>query len=251
MKVLITGGAGFIGSNIADRFIEDGSEVVIVDDLSYGKEENINREAKFYRCDIRDKQIPNIFEKEKPQIVIHNAAQISVRISVEDPASDADINIIGALNILEACKKYKVKKIIFASSGGTVYGEQKYFPADESHPLCPISPYGVAKLTTEKYLYYYHYSFGLNYISLRYANIYGPRQDPYGEAGVVAIFCSKIISGKNPTINGDGRQTRDYVYVGDAVEANVAAAGSDFIGEINIGTEKETDVVELFNILIR
>jgi len=249
LKVLITGGAGFIGSNVADRFIEDGSEVVIVDDLSNGKEENINKEAKFYRCDIRDKQIPNIFEKERPQIVIHNAAQISVRISVEDPASDADINIIGALNILEACKKYKVGKVIFASSGGTVYGEQQYFPADESHPLCPISPYGVAKLTTEKYLYYYHYSFGLNYISLRYGNIYGPRQDPYGEAGVVAIFCNKMISGKNPTINGDGRQTRDYVYIRDVVEANVAAAGSDFIGEINIGTGKETDVVELFNVI--
>jgi len=249
LKVLITGGAGFIGSNVADRFIEDGSEVVIVDDLSSGKEENINRKAKFYRCDIRDKQISNIFEKEKPQIIIHNAAQISVRISVEDPASDADINIIGAINILEACKKYKVRKVVFASSGGTVYGEQQYFPADESHQLCPISPYGVAKLATEKYLYYYHYNFGLNYISLRYANIYGPRQDPYGEAGVVAIFCSKIISGKSPTINGDGRQTRDYVYVGDVVEANVAAAGSDFIGEINIGTGKEIDVVELFNII--
>ncbi|MFZ3387066.1 MAG: NAD-dependent epimerase/dehydratase family protein, partial [Candidatus Hydromicrobium sp.] len=214
MKILVTGGAGFIGSNVADGLLEKNYEVVIVDDLSNGRKENVPEEAKFYKCDIRDKKLYSIFKEEKPDIVIHNAAQLSVRISVEDPLMDADINIMGGLNVVNACHTCNINKIIFASSGGTVYGEQKYFPADEKHPTYPISPYGVAKLTTENYLYYFYKTYGLKYISLRYANIYGPRQDPYGEAGVVAIFSSKILEGKNPTINGDGLQTRDYVYVG-------------------------------------
>jgi UDP-glucose 4-epimerase len=209
LKVLITGGAGFI----------------------------------------RDKEIQKIFKEEKPDIVIHNAAQLSVRVSVEDPMMDADINIMGGLNVISNCNIYKVKKIIFASSGGTVYGEQEYFPAEEDHPTRPISPYGVAKLTTEKYLYCFYKNYGLNYVSLRYGNIYGPRQDPYGEAGVVAIFSKKILEGKSPTINGDGLQTRDYVYVRDAVDINLRAIESDFTGAVNVGTGKETDVVRLLNIL--
>ena len=249
MKVLITGGAGFIGSNVADGLLKKNYKVVIVDDLSNGKKENIPKEAVFYKCDIRDKKLCSIFKEEKPDIVIHNAAQLSVRISVEDPLMDADINIMGGLNVINACHRYNVDKIIFASSGGTVYGEQKYFPADEEHPTSPISPYGVAKLATENYLYYFYRSYSLKYISLRYANIYGPRQDPYGEAGVVAIFSSKILEGKNPTINGDGLQTRDYVYVGDVVDINLKAIESDFTGPLNVGTGREITVVELFNIL--
>ena len=249
MKILVTGGAGFIGSNVADGLLEKNYEVVIVDDLSNGKKENIPKEAVFYRCDIRDKKLCSIFKEEKPDIVIHNAAQLSVRVSVEDPLMDADINIMGGLNVINACHRYNVDKIIFASSGGTVYGEQKYFPADEEHPTSPISPYGVAKLATENYLYYFYRSYSLKYISLRYANIYGPRQDPYGEAGVVAIFSSKILEGKNPTINGDGLQTRDYVYVGDVVDINLKVIESDFTGPLNVGTGRETTVVELFNIL--
>ncbi|MDD3819643.1 MAG: NAD-dependent epimerase/dehydratase family protein [Actinomycetota bacterium] len=249
MKALITGGAGFIGSNVADGLLEKNYDVVIVDDLSNGKKENIPERAKFYKCDIRDKEIYDIFQSEKPDIVIHNAAQVSVRVSVENPLMDADINIMGGLNVINACNETKIKKIIFASSGGTVYGEQEYFPADENHPKNPISPYGVAKLATENYLYYFYKTSGLKYISLRYANIYGPRQDPYGEAGVVAIFSRRILEGKNPIINGDGLQTRDYVYVGDAVDANIKAIESSFVGPVNIGTGKETSVIELFKLL--
>jgi UDP-glucose 4-epimerase len=247
LKILVTGGAGFIGSNVADGLIEAGHETVIVDDLSNGRKENISDKAKFYKVDIRDKALEDVFKKEKPDIVIHNAAQLSVRVSVEEPLLDADINIMGGLNLIDICKRYDTKKIIFASSGGTVYGDQKVFPADESHPLGPISPYGVAKLATEQYLYYYYKIYGLDYIALRYANIYGPRQDPHGEAGVVAIFSNKMLSGDTPLINGDGLQTRDYVYVGDVVKVNLDAVESDFVGPVNISTGKETDVVTLFN----
>lgn len=249
MKVLVTGGAGFIGSNVADGLLEKNYEVVIVDDLSNGRKENLPEEAKFYKCDIRDKRLYSIFKEEKPDIIIHNAAQLSVRISVENPLMDADINVMGGLNVINACHTCNINKIIFASSGGTVYGEQKYFPANEEHPTNPISPYGVAKLATENYLYYFYKTYGLKYISLRYANIYGPRQDPYGEAGVVAIFSNKILEGKNPTINGDGLQTRDYVYVGDVVDINLKAIESDFTGPLNVGTGRETNVIGLFKIL--
>jgi len=243
LKILVTGGAGFIGSNVADGLIEAGHETVIVDDLSNGREENIPCKAAFYKVDVRDKKLDDVFRKEKPDIVIHNAAQLSVRVSVEQPLLDADINIIGGLNLIDICRRYDVRKIIFASSGGTVYGEQQVFPADESHPLAPISPYGVAKLATEHYLYYYYQAYGLEYIALRYANIYGPRQDPHGEAGVVAIFSNMMLAGKAPVINGDGLQTRDYVYVGDVVKVSLAAVRSDFVGPVNIGTGRETDVV--------
>jgi len=182
MKVLITGGAGFIGSNVADTLLEKGYEVCVIDNLSSGKIQNLDSKVKFYEADIRDKSVKDIFEKEKPEIVIHNAAQVSVRNSLEDPIEDASINILGSINIFEQSRSNGVKKIIFASSGGTVYGEQQYFPADEQHPLKPISPYGVAKLSVEKYLYFYYLTYKMKYVALRYANIYGPRQDPYGEA---------------------------------------------------------------------
>ena len=249
MKALITGGAGFIGSNVADLLIENKIDVIVLDNLSSGKMENVNPRIKFYKCDIRDRKVFEIIDIERPEIVIHNAAQISVRNSVDDPESDADINIAGSINIFEACKKTGIKKIIFASSGGTVYGEQQYFPADEKHPAKPISPYGISKLSVEKYLYYYYVNFGIKYVALRYANIYGPRQDPHGEAGVVAIFSKNILSDSQPIINGDGKQTRDYVYVKDVAAANLLAIQKDFTGEINIGTGIETNVNDIFNIL--
>ena len=249
MNIIVTGGAGFIGSHTTDRLIGLGHEVAVIDNLSTGKKSNLNPKASFYDCDIRDKEVLDIFMEHKPNAVIHDAAQISVRISVEDPMQDADINIKGSLNIIEACRKAKVPRFIFASSGGTVYGEQKQFPAEETHPLAPLSPYGVAKLAVENYLYYYNKNYGLDYISLRYGNIYGPRQDPLGEAGVVAIFSKRILEGKEPTINGDGSQTRDYVFVGDVVEANVKALDASYTGPLNIGTSVETDVLGLYGLL--
>jgi UDP-glucose 4-epimerase len=249
MKVLITGGAGFIGSNIADRLIELGHRVALIDNLATGKKENINSKAIFYEYDIREKNLIGIFKKEMPDIVIHNAAQLSVRLSVEDPLYDSSVNVLGGLNVFNCSSQCGVKKVLFASSGGTVYGEQEKFPADESHSTNPISPYGVAKLASEKYLNYFNNAYGLKYTALRYANIYGPRQDPLGEAGVVAIFARKLLRGEAPVINGDGNQTRDYVFVGDVVTANIKAIESDFVGCVNIGTEKETTVNVLFSIL--
>ncbi len=246
MKILVTGGAGFIGSHVVDAYIELGHEVVVVDNLSSGSVENINPKAKFYRMDIRDREVEGLFKDEKPDVVNHHAAQMDVRKSVEDPIYDADVNIIGSLNILQNCVKYGVKKFIFASTGGAIYGEQDYFPADEEHPTRPLSPYGVAKLTVEKYLYFYKEVHGLNYVVLRYANIYGPRQNPHGEAGVVAIFTSKMLKGEQPIINGDGFQTRDYTFVGDVVRANVLALNYDRSDIFNIGTGIETDVNTLF-----
>ncbi len=251
MKILITGGAGFIGSNVADRYLELGHEVVIVDNLITGQRENIPSAAKFYEADIRDEALAGIFEKERPDIVNHHAAQMDVRKSVADPVYDANVNVIGGLNLLQNCIKYDVKKFIFASTGGAIYGEQDYFPADEAHPLRPLSPYGITKLTTEKYLYFYNQTYGFNYTILRYANIYGPRQNPHGEAGVVAIFSERILEGQQPVINGDGLQTRDYVFVGDVVKANELALDSGTNRIYNIGTGVETDVNELFRTIVK
>jgi UDP-glucose 4-epimerase len=247
MKILVTGGAGFIGSHVVDAYLELGHEVVVVDNLSSGSIENLNPKAKFYKMDIRDSDIEDLFKNEKPDVVNHHAAQMDVRKSVEDPIYDADVNIIGSLNILQNCIRYGVKKFIFASTGGAIYGEQDYFPADEEHPTRPLSPYGVAKLTVEKYLYFYKEVHGLNYVVLRYANIYGPRQNPHGEAGVVAIFTSKMLKGEQPVINGDGFQTRDYTFVGDVVRANVLALSYEKSDVFNIGTGIETDVNTLFH----
>lgn len=248
-KLLVTGGAGFIGSNVADKFISLGHKVVIVDNLSTGFKENVNPKARFYKVDINSKKIEQVFKDEKPEIMCHHAAQIDVRKSVSDPIFDAKVNIEGTLNLLNNCVKYKTRKVIFASTGGALYGEQDYFPADEKHPERPLSPYGIAKLAIEKYLYFFRESYGLDYVSLRYANVYGPRQNPWGEAGVVAIFTQKLLSGEKAVINGDGKQTRDYVYVKDIIDANLLAlnyAESDFF---NIGTGMETDVNTIFNLL--
>ncbi|MCB0298330.1 MAG: NAD-dependent epimerase/dehydratase family protein [Calditrichaeota bacterium] len=246
MKILITGGAGFIASNIADRYLELGHEVVIVDNLVTGQRENIPAAAKFYEMDICDDALKNVFEAEKPDIVNHHAAQMDVRKSVADPAYDAGVNVLGAINILQNCVKYKVKKFIFASTGGAIYGEQDYFPADEAHPNRPLSPYGITKLTTEKYLFFYNHVHGLNYTILRYANVYGPRQNPHGEAGVVAIFSQRMLRNEQPRINGEGTQTRDYVFVGDVVKANELALSGGANQIFNIGTGIETDVNTLF-----
>lgn len=249
MNILITGGAGFIGSHVADACIEKGHSVVIVDDLSTGEIENVNEKTIFIQMDIRDETIDRLFEYHKFDVVIHHAAQMDVRKSVDDPTFDASVNILGTINILENCKKYGVKKFIFASTGGAIYGEQDYFPADEKHPVRPLSPYGIAKLSVEKYLFYYNAVFGLQYISLRYANVYGPRQNPHGEAGVVAIFSSKMLAKQQPIINGDGKQTRDYTYVTDVVEANMLALDYNKSGIFNVGTGIETDVNTIFKLV--
>jgi UDP-glucose 4-epimerase len=246
MKIAVTGGAGFIASHIADAYLSLGHEVVIIDNLSTGKRENIPANARFIEMDVNDPGIPALFMEEKFDIVNHHAAQMDVRVSVQDPTYDARINILGGINIYESALRSGVKKIIFASSGGTVYGEQEYFPADERHPTKPISPYGIAKLSNEQYLYYYAHVHGLPSVAFRYANIYGPRQNPHGEAGVIAIFAQKLLKGEQPVINGDGLQTRDYVFVGDVVAANILALQPQMIGAYNIGTGIETDVNTLF-----
>jgi len=248
-RILVTGGAGFIGSNVADRFIEDGHKVVIIDNLSTGVEENLHKKAKFYKVDIRSAVIDKIFEREKPDVLCHHAAQIDVRKSTDDPIFDAEVNIIGTLNLFNSCVKHKVKKIIFASTGGAIYGEQDYFPADENHPANPLSPYGVAKLTIEKYLYFYKEVYGISFVSLRYANVYGPRQNPFGEAGVLAIFTERLLRKQKAIINGDGKQTRDFVFVEDVVESNVLALKYPRSDIFNIGTGIETNINHIFRTL--
>lgn len=247
MKILVTGGAGFIASQIADAFIAEGHQVVILDDLSTGFEKNINPKAKFVKANICDKSLDKLFESEKFDVVNHHAAQMDVRRSVKDPEFDATTNILGTINLLQNCVKYGVKKFMFASTGGAVYGEQDYFPADEKHNQQPKSPYGISKLSVEKYLYFYNSEHKLNYTILRYANIYGPRQNPFGEAGVVAIFSTKLLKGEQPIINGHGKQTRDYVFVGDVVNANLLALKDEASDVYNIGTGIETDVNQLFH----
>lgn len=246
MKILVTGGAGFIGSNIVDAYLTAGHEVFVVDDLSSGSVENLSAKANFFQMDIRDPKIEKIFEEHRFDVVNHLAAQMDVRKSVADPVFDATVNVVGTLNVMENCLKYGVGKVIFSSTGGAIYGEQDYFPADEEHPTRPLSPYGIAKLAVEKYLFYYNAVHGIRYVVLRYANVFGPRQNPHGEAGVVAIFTSKLLKGEEPVINGDGKQTRDYTFVGDVVNANVLALEYNKPDIFNIGTGRETDVNVLF-----
>jgi UDP-glucose 4-epimerase len=246
MKILVTGGAGFIGSNLVDAFIEQGHDVVVVDNLYMGQVENLHPRARFYLLDIRSPELAKVFELEAIDIVCHQAAQMDVRKSVDDPMFDADVNVLGSLNLLQLSVRHGIKHFLFASTGGAVYGEQDYFPADEEHPTRPCSPYGVTKLTVEKYLYFFHFVYGLKYTILRYANVYGPRQNPHGEAGVVAIFINKMLAGEQPIINGDGKQTRDFVYVDDVVRANLLALEKGVVDIFNVGTGIETDVNTIF-----
>ena len=249
MKVLLTGGAGFVGSHVADQLLARGHEVAVVDDLSSGKKENIPDGTMFYEQDIRD-GCAEIFEEFEPDALCHQAAQMDVRRSVKAPDFDADVNVLGTIRLLQCCVAQGVRRVVFASTGGAVYGEQREFPAPEDHPQYPISPYGVSKLAGERYLHFYRAQYGLSYAALRYANVYGPRQDPHGEAGVVAIFCGNLAAGRGSTINGSGEQTRDYVYVEDVARANVLALEGDApSGAYNVGTGIETSVNELYEVL--
>ena len=245
--VCITGGAGFIGSNIADAFVERGDRVLILDDMSGGRHQNVPAAADLHELDIRSAEAAQLVETAGVDLLVHHAAQMDVRRSVESPAFDADVNVVGSLNLLEAARRGGVKQVVFASTGGAIYGEQDFFPADETHATRPVSPYGVAKLSVEHYLYYYHLAYGLDVVCLRYANVYGERQNPHGEAGVVAIFFNKLLAGETPRINGDGLQTRDYVHVSDVVRANLAAVGRSGFLITNVGTGIETNVVELYS----
>lgn len=246
MKVIVTGGAGFIGSHVCSGLLEKGHEVHALDDLSSGRRENLDGRAKLQVLDIRSREAAQLILDERPQAVFHLAAQMDVRRSVSDPAFDADVNVRGFLNLLEASVKAGVRRVIFSSTGGAIYGEQETFPATESHPQRPCSPYGVSKAAGELYLNYYRVQYGLSYAALRYANVYGPRQNPHGEAGVVAIFCERLLTDKPCVINGDGLQTRDFVYVEDVARVNLAALESDFVGAVNVGTGVETDVNTLY-----
>ena len=250
MKVLVTGGAGFIGSHVVDRLVQEGHDVVVVDNLSSGKRKNVPRAVQFYKLDVESTKLERVFRNERPSIVMHLAAQMNVRKSVEDPLFDAQVNVVGTLNVLEQATKHGARKVIFSSSGGAIYGEQNEFPAAESHVTQPLSPYGISKLCGEHYLSYYARMSGIQVVSLRYANVYGPRQDPEGEAGVVAIFIQKLLNQEQPVIYGNGRQTRDFVYVEDVVEANLIAMGQDAHGVFNVGTGIETSINELFQIVV-
>jgi len=251
MNILITGGAGFIGSSIADAYRELGHDIVIVDNLSTGVLENVPRGAVFYQMDIRDESFSDIVSEHRIDVINHHAAQIDVRKSVEDPRYDLEVNVLGSLNVFEAALKHGVSRVIFASSGGAGYGEQEYYPADEAHPIAPCSPYGITKVTVERYLHYFNIVQGLTYTVFRYTNVYGPRQNPHGEAGVVAIFCDKLLRGDAALINGDGEQTRDYVYIDDVTRANVLALDMSGSDSYNVSTNVETSVNSIFRILNR
>ena len=255
MKILVTGGAGFIGSNVVDGYIEKGHSVVVVDNLSSGKKENVNPNATFYEVDIRSQEIGKIIKEEKPEIINHHAAQISVPDSVNDPCYDADINVKGLLNVLEASRKNNVRKIVFISSGGAIYGEADQFPTSENYPPKPLSPYAITKFVTEYYMFYYYHQWGLAYTILRYANIYGPRQIPHGEAGVVAIFMDHLMKNQACTLyhfpNEPSGMIRDYCFVGDVVKANLLALKQKENDIFNIGTGKGTTTLDLFHIIFK
>lgn len=249
MKVLVTGGAGFIGSHVCDTFVRAGHEVIALDNLSSGKKENLDPRVRLEVADIRGPEAAQLIRSERPHVLCHLAAQMDVRRSVEDPRFDAEANILGFLNLLEAARASGVQKVVFSSTGGAIYGEQDIFPAPETHPTRPVSPYGVSKASGELYLGYYKAQYGLKYVALRYANVYGPRQNPHGEAGVVSIFSKRLLAGQECTIYGEGKQTRDFVFVEDVARANFLAAEKDYSGAINIGTGLETDINRLYSLL--
>jgi UDP-glucose 4-epimerase len=247
MKILVTGGAGFIGSHVVEAFINAGHQVVVVDDLSTGKRENLNPKATFYQVDIRSADLEQVFVKERPDAVAHQAAKANVRESMEKPLLYADVNVLGSLNLLENCRKHGVKKVIYASTGGAVYGEPEYLPVDENHPVNPLDPYGASKHHVEHYLHLYWLNYKLAYTVLRYPNVYGPRQDPFGEAGVVAIFTNKMMKGEAVVINGSGEQERDFVYVADVARANLLAYERGNSTIYNIGSGIGTNVNVIFD----
>lgn len=256
MKVLVTGGAGFIGSHVAEAYVARGDEVTIVDNLSSGRRSNLPKGVEFLEMDIRDDATAALIRERRFDLINHHAAQIDVRRSVADPRFDASINLDGLLNLVEAAKAAGVGRFVFVSSGGVVYGEPEVRPTPETAPKAPLSPYGVTKLTGEQYLFYYHRIHGLEYAALRYSNVYGPRQDPHGEAGVVAIFSQRIGRGETLTIFGDGAQTRDYVDVGSVVAANLLVGSASLPPAqtlddrgFNVGTGVETSVIELAGLL--
>ena len=248
-RILITGGAGFIGSTVADVFLAAGWDVAVVDDLSSGKRENVPEGARFYPCDVRSAAAAEAVERERPQVLCHHAAQVDVRRSMADPRHDADVNLGGLLNLLGASARCGVGHVLFASSGGAAYGEADRIPTPEDAPAHPVSIYGASKAASELYLGVYRASHGIRSAALRYANVYGPRQDPEGEAGVVAIFAGRLLAGQPCVVNGGGAQTRDYVFVGDVARANLLAAERGFDGALNIGTGRETDVNRLYRVL--
>ncbi len=257
-NVLVTGGAGFIGSHVAEAYLAAGDAVWVVDDLSSGRRANVPARAEFVQMDIRDPEIRNLFREVRFDLVNHHAAQIDVRVSVADPAHDASINVMGLLNLTEAAIEVGTRRMVLVSSGGVVYGEPEQIPTPEHAPKLPLSPYGVTKLASEYYLNYYRRIRGLEYVALRYSNVYGPRQDPHGEAGVVAIFCSRLLDGDRLTVYGDGEQTRDYVFVKDVVSANMLASDLELDGDdaegldaraFNVGTGVATSVNRLADVL--
>jgi UDP-glucose 4-epimerase len=254
MKALVTGGAGFIGSNLVDALIERGDDVVVVDDLSTGRAQNLEAAiaagAVLQEADIRDGAgLARLVEAAAPDVIFHLAAQIDVRRAVAEPGFDAQVNVVGTINVLEAARRAGVERVVNSSTGGAIYGDAGTIPTPEDHAAAPMAPYGQSKLAAEGYLGLYARLYGLSSISLRYANVYGPRQDPHGEGGVVAIFCGKLAEGGSPVAFGDGRQTRDFIYVGDVVSANLAAAETGWAGSCNVGTGTETSVIELADAL--
>ncbi|MFP3982635.1 MAG: NAD-dependent epimerase/dehydratase family protein [Desulfurivibrionaceae bacterium] len=250
MKILVTGGAGFIGSNVVDAYLDAGHEVVVMDNLFSGKWENLNPGARFYLMDIRNPEVAEVFAREKFDLVNHHAAQMSVPASVEDPLFDADVNVKGLVNLLEVSREHGVRKVIFISSGGAVYGEAEEFPTSENYPVQPLSPYAITKSVSEQYLAFYRYQYGIDYTVLRYANVYGPRQIPHGEAGVVAVFMDRLLKGKTCTVYRYPEEpkgmTRDYCYVEDIVQANLLVLDRGSAEVFNIGTGRETNTADLF-----
>ena len=246
---LVTGGAGFIGSHLVDRLLEEGHKVAVIDNLSTGKLKNLNSAATFYHMDITNPSMQDIFQREQPDLVYHLAAQISVSESTKDPVKDGETNVMGTLRLLEAVRRYGIEKFIYSSTGGALYGDPETNPCSEQTPIIPLSPYGLSKYLAEQYIELYHRLYQLNYTILRYGNVYGPRQDPHGEAGVVAIFSQAMLDGKQPSIFGTGDQERDFVYVGDVVDANIRAMKKGDGQAFNIGTSQGTNVNRIFDSL--
>jgi UDP-glucose 4-epimerase len=249
VRVVVTGGAGFIGSHVVDALVARGDAVTVIDDLSYGSEANLDPAADFHKLDIRSAEAAELLIRVRPQAVTHLAAQMSVSVSVREPVFDAQVNVLGSLNMMEAARQVGAK-VVFASTGGAIYGLTELVPTPETSPALPIAPYGVAKLAVERYLYSYQVQHGLDSVALRFANVYGPRQTPHGEAGVVAIFARAMLSDGEAVINGDGHFTRDYVYVADTVRAVLLSLDGDENGIFNVGTGREVDVNEVFRMLV-